>query len=72
MPKIVLNAEMLSQLPTLTATTLIVDENGNWVGLFTPAAKLQPAISDEELQRRANSKEKGISTAELLASLEKR
>ena len=113
MQKIILNAELHMNLPSLTVDTLLVDENGKWVGLFVPAdemyrsatqevilnanidtilptltdsalilaedgklvgkfitvERLIPPISNEELLRRANSNEKGITTAELLAKL---
>jgi hypothetical protein len=70
---ITLNAELLSRLPTLNVVTYIVDEMGKPFGIYTPipAWKLEPRISDEELLRRSNSAERGITTAELLAMLEK-
>jgi hypothetical protein len=72
MTKIVLNGDVVTKLPSLTTDTLIVDESGKWVGLFVPADKMYPPISDEELRRLASSKEKRITTAELLAKLEAR
>ena len=70
MQKVPLDLELHSTLPTLTDAVLIVNEKGRIVGSFTPICLMEPPISDEELRRRANAKEKGITTAELLARLE--
>ena len=90
MPNLVADGELLARLTSLkNETTMIVDNKGKFVGLFTPAAhpSLQLPVSAEELSqrdvkerweppiteemlRRTQSKEKGISTAELLALLE--
>lgn len=72
MTKLVLNADLVEILPTLTDDVLIVDANGKLLGSFITAEHMRPRVSNEELRRLADAKEKGITTAELLASLEKR
>ncbi len=72
MEKLPLDAELHAKLPSLNSRALIVDANGKIMGMFTPVALMRPPMSEEELQRRKNSTEKRLTTAELLASLEKR
>jgi len=73
MSKLIANAEMLSKLASVDKETMIVDGKGNLLGLFTPAEKTPPRLEPpitEELLRQAASKERGITTAELLAKLD--
>jgi hypothetical protein len=70
--QIVLSADLVTILPALTEDVLIVDADGKLVGSFITADHMQSRTSPDELRRRASLKEKGITTAELLASLEKR
>jgi len=72
MSKLIANAEMLSKLASVDKETMIVDGNGTFLGLFTPASHplLNPPISNEESLRRANTRERGITTDELLAKLD--
>jgi len=75
MPKLIADGEMLARLSSLeNSTTMIVDAHGKFIGLFTPAShpSLQCPVSDDELLKRARSKEPGITTSELLALLESR
>ena len=59
-------------LPTLKDAVMLVDENGKFVGQFTPISLMMPPpMSREEVQRLLNSTEKRLTTAELLSSLEK-
>jgi hypothetical protein len=73
MSKRVLNADLLAKLPAVTAETMIVNEQGRILGTFLPIepAKLEPKISQEELDRRSKSNEKRYTTAEVLKHLEK-
>ena len=72
MLNLAINAELRSLLPTLKEAVMIVDENGKFVGSFTPISLMMPPpMSREEIQRIMNSTEKRLTTAELLASLEK-
>jgi len=51
----------------------VVDVKGRPLGTFTPIdpALLESPFSEEEVQQSLNSDERGFTTAELLASLEK-
>jgi hypothetical protein len=77
MGRITLDAALLSKLTDLKEPTELCDSSGEVVGRFIPAFdaseyELVPDdISDEELDRRANSNEKTYTTAEVLAYLEK-
>ncbi len=73
MSKLVLNADLLEKLPALTAETMIVNEQGRILGTFLPVgpAKLEPKISQEELDRRSKSNEERYTTGEVLKHLER-
>lgn len=70
MQKVPLTPDLYSTLPNLTDAVLIVNDKGRIVGSFTPIRLMEPEHDEEELRRLVNSKEKGITTAELLARLE--
>jgi hypothetical protein len=71
MSKLILTADQLKKLSE-NPKTLFADETGKVVGMFTPLdlSKIDLEISEEELQRREKS-DKWLSTAEVLAYLEK-
>ena len=77
MTRITIDAKLAEKLRQHGSRAELCDENGNTVGNFVPEIDLaewepaSPGVSEEELQRRANSNEKGISTAGLIARLEK-
>jgi len=72
-----LDAKIADQLRSLGRTVELCDPSGLVLGRFVPLIDLSewepvsPDISEEELDRRANSKEKRYTTAEVLAHLEK-
>jgi hypothetical protein len=77
MLKITLDAAAASQLHELYEAAELCDPSGCVVGLFEPVfdptkwEMIGPDITDEELERRANSNEKRYTTEEVLAQLEK-
>lgn len=74
MTKIVLDAQTRAQLHDLKEPLEIVDEAGRLLGLFTPMverARLEPRISDEEIQRRRQQRT-GRPLTDILGDLEKR
>jgi hypothetical protein len=77
MTQVRLDTETLAKLTGLTTPVDFCDEQGHVVGHFVPypagltPADLEPAISKEELQRRAKSFQ-GKPLSELLAEWEKR
>ena len=70
MTKITVPNEIGQQLANVQNSVRVCDESGHTIGLFTPAANLdlEPKISDEELDRRANE-EPLYRTSEVLARL---
>lgn len=70
MPSMVLDEATRQQLSTVNKSTLLYDTAGNVIGMFTPANTLNapPYLSDEEIERRANS-EKRYTTEEVLKHL---
>ena len=70
MPSMVLDEATRQQLCTVSKSTLLYDAVGNVVGMFTPASTLNapPYLSDEEIDRRANS-DKRYTTEEVLKHL---
>ena len=77
MGRITLDTALLSKLTDLKEPTELCDPSGEVIGRFIPAFDasewdlVPDDISDEELDRRANSDEKTYTTAEVLAYLEK-
>jgi hypothetical protein len=77
MTRITIDAKLAETLRQHGTGAELCDEEGNTVGRFVPELDLaewepaSPGISEEELHRRANSNEKGITTAELIARLER-
>ena len=77
MTQIILDASVSSQLHEVSRPVELCDPSGRVLGRFVPLIDLSeweplsPDISEEELDRRANSKEKRYTTAEVLAHLEK-
>lgn len=77
MPKIVIDAALRGQLQAITQPVELCDDSGRVLGRFVPAVELSqgdrvgPQVSDEELRRRSQAKEKYYTTAEVLAYLEK-
>ena len=77
MPQITLDATVSSQLNGVIHAVELCDPAGRVLGRFVPLIDLteweplSPDISEEELDRRANSKEKRYPTTEVLAHLEK-
>jgi hypothetical protein len=77
MTQIILDAGVSTQLHNLAQTVELCDPSGQVLGRFVPLIDLSeweplsPDVSEEELDRRAQSKEKRYTTAEVLACLEK-
>ena len=77
MTQITLDASVSRQLNGVIHAVELCDPSGQVLGRFVPLIDrsewepLSPDISEEELDRRANSKEKRYTTAEVLAHLEK-
>ena len=77
MTQIILDAGVSTQLHNLSKTVELCDPSGQVLGRFVPLIDLSeweplsPDVSEEELDRRAQSKEKRYTTAEVLAHLEK-
>jgi len=77
MTQVILDASVSSQLHHLTHPVELCDPSGRVLGRFVPLIDLSeweplsPDISEEELDRRAQSNEKRYTTAEVLAHLEK-
>ena len=76
MTRVIVDNDLRAKLHNLTETLVLCDEVGNVFGHFVPAIDLSewepvsPEISEEELDRRARSKERRYSTAEVLDHLE--
>ncbi len=77
MTRITLDADLRSKLLDLTQPLELCDESGRVLARVLPAIDpslyegLEPQISEEDLQRRWQSKGKTYTTAEVLAYLEK-
>jgi hypothetical protein len=75
MTQITLDAGASSKLRNLTTSAELCDPSGRVLGRFVPLIDLSeweplsPDISEEELDRRAQSKQKRYTTAEVLARL---
>lgn len=76
MIRIILTDDVAKLFRDLIVRAEVCDSSGNVLGRFVPSAHisnyvpLTPDVSDEELERRANSKGKRYTTAEVLAHLE--
>ncbi len=76
MTKVVVDATVRSKLHNLTEALELCDESGRVLGRFLPVLdgsegrRLEPQLSEEELQRREHETE-SYTTAEVLAYLEK-
>jgi hypothetical protein len=66
MTQLVIDAVLQSKLEKLTEPAELCDSSGRVLGRFVPAY-LEPQLSEEELQRRAQEPE--FTTAEVLAHL---
>lgn len=77
MSRITIDASLVSQFNNVQGPVEVCDPTGKVLGRFLPKVDLSewepmsPGISDEELLRRKNAKEKNYSTVEVLAYLEK-
>jgi len=77
MTQIILDATTSSKLHKLEQPVELCDPSGRVLGRFVPLIDLSeweplsPDISEEELNRRMNSKEKRYTTREVLDHLEK-
>lgn len=77
MTRIVLNESLLALLPKSTGLVEICDEQGQIRGVFQSLQpderiSLEPVISDEELERRAQQPLHGRTLSEIMADLESR
>ena len=77
MTRVIVGPDVWASLAAIKGPTQLCDEAGHVLGYFTPAAekplydKVQPRISEEELQRRRQEKG-GRTLGEILDDLEKR
>jgi hypothetical protein len=75
MTRVVVDAEIRRKLRDLTEALQFTDESGKVLGHYTPVEssdpRLQPQISEEEIQRRLRQGG-GRTLAEIIADLEKR
>ncbi len=77
MTQIILDANLSGRLDQLGQPAELCDPSGKVIGRFVPVVNLSlwepvtPEVSEDELDRRANSNERRYSTAEVLAHLEK-
>ena len=84
MEKVTLEGELRSRLAALAGEAELCDEQGRTLGYFVPAggppddlerrmmyAWARTLVSDEELERASNEPGPSLSTAELLARLER-
>ena len=76
MTRVIIDQALRAKLHDLAEALVLCDEHGNVFGHFVPMVDLaqwepeSPGINEEELDRRAQSKERRYSTAEVLARLE--
>ncbi len=77
MTQIIVDAQLSTKLQEAMQPVQLCNSQGQVLGRFIPLIDLSeweplsPDISDEELERRARSKGKRYTTAEVLAHLEK-
>lgn len=72
MTRVSVDASCQQAIKNIASEAALGDENGKLIGWFTPgenneALRLEPTISDEEIQRRLASNERGFTTDEVLA-----
>ena len=67
MSVVVMDHQSTEQLQAVAGRTELRDASGRLLGLFTPVAALEPSISREELDRRAQGP--GRPLADILADL---
>ncbi len=78
MTRITLDPSIADKLHDITQVVELCDPAGRVLGRFVPAVDLSewepvsPGVSEEELDRRAESLERRYTTAEVLAHLERR
>ena len=78
MNQIKIDADLPNKLRNLQHSVELCDEAGLVIGRFLPVldpkkfSPLEPQVSNKELRRREQAKERRYSTAEVLAHLEKR
>jgi hypothetical protein len=76
MSRITVSASVRQVLEQIDQPVELCDEAGNLLGRFLPKFDstkyewLSPEISEEELERRENSRERRYTTAEVIAHLE--
>lgn len=77
MPQVILDEKTCQQLYALNVPVDVCDPTGKVIGCFEPTFDpskwkiIGPELSDEELDRRANSNERRYTTEEVLANLKK-
>jgi hypothetical protein len=77
MPQVVLDEKVCQRLNEFLEPVDVCDPSGKVIGLFEPKFEptkwkiIGPELSDEELDRRANSDEKRYTTEEVLENLKK-
>ncbi len=75
MPQVILDATTIAKLTATPMSLEICDDQGKVVGYFRPRldpskyGPLEPQVSEEELRRREQSKERRYTTAEVLEHL---
>lgn len=75
MIRVIVDSELRAKLHNLSTPLQLCDENGNVLATVTPASnpdewvKVEPEISEEEMEKRRNSK-KWYTTKEVLEYLE--
>lgn len=76
MTRVIVNEALRNMLHNFSQPLELRDESGQVLGRVFPALdpslyNLEPQISQEEIRRRKQTKEKSYTTAEVLAYLEK-
>jgi hypothetical protein len=76
MTQVIIDDAIRAKLHDLSEPLVLCDQRGQVFGHFVPAVDLShwepisPAVSEEELDRRARSNERRYSTAEVMAHLQ--
>ena len=71
MTDIILDSVLVTKLENAMDDVTLRGPDGRVLGRFIPAARCEPQISEEELTRREQETEDTLTTAEVLAYLEK-